>query len=347
MMPTIDAELAARWAGRLAPVGPTADQAVLRSLVADLRAAGERALPFARRAGGFGDALPADAAAATILVVDRPGWARVAAGSFSSLLSTSDAPSEAVPAGAGHAGWPVTVEVAGLLAALSSRVLGQFDPYGADDPGGRLALVAPNILQVGRAMGADLADFGLWICVHEQTHALQFAAAPWLAGHVRGEIGALQTALDGTGELRGVLDALRARAQGVAASRVDDGLGPLGTLLPAEQRERAAHLVAMMSLLEGHADVTMDDLPPGAVPSARRLRARMTARRSAGQGTLLRRLLGIDAKLDQYRRGADFVRAVRRADRDALEAVWSGPSSLPTPEEIEVPEQWLRRMRAA
>ncbi len=346
MTPTIDAERAARWAGRLASAGPTAERTELRSLVADLRAAGERALPFARRAAGFGDALPAETPAATILVVDRPGWARVAAGSFAALLAGPASPDEPAGAGSGPTGWPVTAEVAGLLAALSSRVLGQFDPYGTDEPGGRLALVAPNILQVGTSMGADLADFGLWICVHEQTHALQFAAAPWLAGHVRGELAALQAELDGTDELRGILDALRARTRGSGSRTSDDGLGPLGALLPAEQRVRAAHLVATMSLLEGHADVTMDDLPPGAVPSARSLRARMTARRAAGQGTPLRRLLGIDAKLDQYRRGADFVRAVRRADRDALERVWSGPSSLPTPAEIDQPDQWLRRTKA-
>ncbi len=343
MTPTIDAERAGRWAGRLAHPGPTADRAELQRLVDDLRAAGERALPHARRAGGFGDALPADVPGAQVLVVDRPGWARLAAGSFSALLAGQQPAVAESGSGGGPASWPVTAEIAGLLAALSSRVLGQFDPYGTDDAGGRLALVAPNILQVGRSMGADLADFGLWICVHEQTHALQFAAAPWLTGHVRSELAALQAELDDTGELRAVVEALRSRAARPAGTGADDGLGPLGALLPAEQRARAARLVATMSLLEGHADVTMDDLPPGAVPSARTLRARMNARRMTGQGTPLRRLLGIDAKLDQYRRGADFVRAVRRADRDALDVVWSGPQVLPSPDEIDAPERWLAR----
>lgn len=347
MTSTIDAERAARLAGRLTAPGPMADRAELARVVADLRAAAEQALPVARRAGGFGDALPADVPAATILVVDRPGWARVAAGSLSALMADPDAPAGPERTPAGPAGWPVTAELAGMLAVLSSRVLGQFDPYGSADAAGRLALVAPNILQIGSAMGADPADFRLWICVHEQTHALQFAAAPWLADHVRGEITALQADLDGANELRTMLDAVLARKRRGSAPVADLGLGPLGVFLPAEQRARAAHLVATMSLLEGHADVTMDDLPPGLVPSSRRLRARMTARRRSGQGTVLRRLLGIDAKLDQYRRGAEFVRVVRRAGRDALDPVWSGPSSLPSPEEIDAPELWLRRTRSS
>jgi len=341
--PAIDAERVARLAGRWAAPGPTADRLELARLVTDLRHAAERALPVARRAGRFGDALGADVPPATVLVVDRPGWAKVAADSFASLLATG-------PGTAGStetAGWSTTAELAALLALLSSRVLGQFDPYGSAEAGGRLALVAPNILQIGTAMGADPADFRLWICVHEQTHALQFAAAPWLAGHVRAEAAALQADVDETGELAAVLAALRSRQSRDAMDGANDGLGPLGAVLGPEQRARAARLVATMSLLEGHADVTMDDLPPGLVPSRRRLRARMTARRSAGRGRLLRRLLGLDAKLDQYRRGAEFVRAVRRSGRDALDPVWSGPQALPTPAEIDAPHEWVQRMRSA
>jgi uncharacterized protein (DUF2342 family) len=33
-------------------------------------------------------------------------------------------------------------------------------------------------------MGVDHADFRLWVCLHEQTHRLQFARAPWLRGHL-------------------------------------------------------------------------------------------------------------------------------------------------------------------
>ena len=343
MTPVLDAERVARLAGGWAAPGPTADRPELVRLVTDLRRAAEQALPLARRAGRFGDVLGGGVTPATILVVDRPGWARVAADSFASLL----APGPGAAGATETAGWATTSELAGLLAMLSSRVLGQFDPYGSTEAGGRLALVAPNILQVGTAMGADPADFRLWICVHEQTHALQFSAAPWLAGHVRAEAAALQADVDGTGELAAVLAALRSRPARGAAAGADDGLGPLGAVLGPEQRARASRLVATMSLLEGHADVAMDDLPPGVVPSRRRLRARMTARRSAGRGRLLRRLLGLDAKLDQYRRGAAFVRAVRRSGRDALDPVWSGPHALPTLAEIDAPLEWVERMRSA
>ncbi len=72
-------------------------------------------------------------------------------------------------------------------------------------------------------------------------------------------------------------------------------------------------------------------MPLGAIPSRRKLRARMDARRTAGGWQrVLRRLLGLDAKLAQYRDGAAFVRAVRQAAPDALDLVWAEADALPS-----------------
>ncbi|HMO10879.1 MAG TPA: zinc-dependent metalloprotease, partial [Actinotalea sp.] len=94
--------------------------------------------------------------------------------------------------------------------------------------------------------------------------------------------------------------------------RGGDG-SPLAAFLDEEQRARLDRVTAVMSLLEGHADVAMDRVPVGVLPAKRRLRARMEARRSAGGvQKVVRRLIGLDAKLAQYRDGAVFVRAVLR-----------------------------------
>jgi len=118
-------------------------------------------------------------------------------------------------------------------------------------------------------------------------------------------------------------------------------------VLPKSQRVRVERVTAVMSLLEGHADVTMDAVGPRAIPTAATLRKRMEAKRSSTAPTdlLLRRLLGLDVKLAQYRDGASFVRAVRAAGGpDALDAVWSGPGALPAPAEIADAAAWLRRV---
>jgi len=103
----------------------------------------------------------------------------------------------------------------------------------------------------------------------------------------------------------------------------------------------------VMSLLEGHADVVMDEVGPQVIPTVATIRKRFTARR-AGSGALdkmLRRLLGLDAKMRQYRDGAAFVRgAVQAVGMEGFNAVWSSPDSLPLPEEITDPAAWVRRV---
>ena len=102
-----------------------------------------------------------------------------------------------------------------------------------------------------------------------------------------------------------------------------------------------------MSLLEGHADVVMDEVGPQVVPSVATIRSRFTARR-AGRGAvdrLLRRLLGLDAKMRQYADGARFVREVHSAvGTDGFNAVWTGPQALPSAAEIADPAAWVARV---
>ena len=363
----VDWDLAARWGGRLASPGPTRARAELEQTVASLHDAAVRALPLALRAARLRPAVEASGRqddVAQVLVVDRPGWMRAAGQSFDAMTSaafggggggqhagpadeTSTGPAARLAEGARSA--PGTAQAAAVLSVLSSRVLGQFDPFAASAPvGGRLLLVAPNILRMERLISADPNDFRLWVCLHEQTHALQFAAAPWLAGYMRGQVGDLVHDLSTTtpgGELGAALQAARR-----ALSRGDAGPAGLGLLeltLNPDQRRLVERLTAVMSLLEGHADVAMDAVGPRTIPSVRRLRSRFDARRRhvTGIDRVLRRALGLDAKLEQYRRGAAFVREVRRTGgRKALDAVWSGPEALPTPAEIADPGAWVERV---
>jgi coenzyme F420 biosynthesis associated uncharacterized protein len=102
-----------------------------------------------------------------------------------------------------------------------------------------------------------------------------------------------------------------------------------------------------MSLLEGHADVVMDDVGPAIVPSVEHIRAKFQKRRAnvGGVDKILRRLLGLEAKMRQYRDGAKFVRAVTsQVGTDGFNAVWTSPETLPLPAEIEDPPAWVQRV---
>ncbi|GAB2471679.1 zinc-dependent metalloprotease [Xylanimonas ulmi] len=370
--PVVDWSAAAELAGRLAPPGPRATRGQLHDLVGGLREAASDAVEHVLTTtritpvGGVrrvrGGARDGAADLGPVVVVDRARWALantqvMAAMTAPVAAALGDEASSSQAARLGGA-----LEVGGLLAVLSPRVLGQFDPYarlGHDEQEpipGRLLLVAPNVLAAERSMGVDPRDFRLWVCLHEQTHATQFAAAPWLAEHLRGRVGGLLEDVTRTAvglAKAPLLERFAAVGRGVADVVTgpfrSDGPAPFERLLTVEQKDEMAEVTAVMALLEGHADVMMDAVGPRVVPSVRQIRARFERRRD-GEGSprldvVLRRLLGMDAKLAQYRDGAAFVRAVeRRVGRDGLNAVWTSAQALPTAREIADPLAWVRRV---
>jgi coenzyme F420 biosynthesis associated uncharacterized protein len=129
--------------------------------------------------------------------------------------------------------------------------------------------------------------------------------------------------------------------------RGSDDVSLLDVLATPEQRLVMDRLTGVMSLLEGHADVVMDGVGPSVIPTVDVIRAKFNQRRK-GAGYLdrvLRRLLGMDAKMAQYRDGAAFVRAaVDQVGMAGFNAVWAEPANLPSKVEIGDPDAWVRRV---
>ena len=234
------------------------------------------------------------------------------------------------------------LQIGGVLAYLGGRVLGQYDPFGGADGEGRLLLVAPNVHAAQQALDVPSTDFGLWVCLHEATHQLQFTAVPWLREYFAGEVGRLLSLGEPAGLAERLPDALRAlrESRGDALALVEVLQGP-------EQRAVLDRLLALTTLLEGHADHVMDAAGPEVVPSVATIRQRFTVRRRGGGlvDRVLRALLGVEAKVRQYAVGGAFVRHVVLATgMDGFNRVWEGPDTLPTRAELGRPGDWVRRI---
>lgn len=353
--PLVDWDAVAAVAARLVPPGPEMTRTEIEDLVTDLR------LSAAAAAGPVLETSQLDGpAGGETLVVDRAGWARSNAASFAALVDPVIArsgprpPDGVLGAPAAAAARSVTAaETGAVLAFVSTKVLGQFDVLRPQ--GRRLLLVAPNIAKVEREMGVSPEDFRLWVCLHEETHRVQFSSTPWLAGWFTSTVQDLLedfvedpgSALDRLGEMLGDLpDLVRA----VTGRSDEAGAGLLDMVQTPEQKERLDRLTAVMSLLEGHADVVMDEVGPAVVPSVAEIRRRFGRRRTSGTGPLdrtVRRVLGLDAKAAQYRSGAAFVRGVvDEVGIAGFNEVWRSPETLPTPDEIRDPVAWVRRVHA-
>lgn len=343
----VDWDLAAATARTLARPGPTVGAEEAAVIVGELRSCAVRARPHVAQITG----LHAQDDDPVVLVVDRPRWVEANLQTLRAMLlpvvtKMASGGSMSTPGALASVGGKVTgAEAGGLLAFLSSKVLGQYDIAPGRTP--RLLLVAPNLVQVEREMGVDPHDFRLWVCLHEETHRVQFTAVPWLREHLVAQATGLagDLAPDPAALVRTLEDAARRLPEvlrGEGGSLVDLFASP-------DQREKLRQVAAVMSLLEGHADVVMDAVGPDVVPSVATIRARFTARRAGVDpfDRLLRRLLGLEDKMRQYRDGARFVRGVvDDVGMDGLNAVWTSPQTLPTPEEIADPRAWVRRVHA-
>ena len=326
-LPLIDARTAVRVGRRTVPPGPDLSSGEIEDVVAGLRRAAAASLAPVAEVTQL--TLPPDADPEAA-VIDRAAW--VEANVTMALGMLAEAAGSPLPT-------PVSLrdraaarangaQLGAALAVFGTRILGQYLPFAARP---RLVVVAPNIVKVERTLGVVPEDFRLWVLLHERTHHLQFAHAPWLREHLARRVGeVIDDDAPGGGP---VTDGRR------HASLVDAVTTP-------RQRRVFEEVGATMALLEGHAEVMMDRVGPGVVPSVAAIRERFDRhRRRGGVARLVGRALGMDVKLAQYAEGAAFCRAViDRVGVPGLNAAFDAPDRLPTPDEIRDPARWVGRV---
>jgi coenzyme F420 biosynthesis associated uncharacterized protein len=242
----------------------------------------------------------------------------------------------------------LAAQVGGLLGYLGHRVLGQYDLFLPPDDDGLIYFVGPNVAGVERKFGFSPREFRLWLSLHEVAHKLQFAGAPWLRGYLMGLMdGYLRTVEIDPGmlaqSLKRAIDEVRS---GNANYR---GFGWIFLLMTPEQREMVRQMQAMMSLLEGHGNVVMEQVSRGRIPGADVFRRTLHERRSkAGVEKAFQKAIGFDVKARQYEQGERFILDVfRLAGVETFNRVWEKPANLPTMEEIARPQDWVARVAAS
>jgi uncharacterized protein (DUF2342 family) len=201
-----------------------------------------------------------------------------------------------------------------MLGFLARNVLGQYDPLllaGDDvDADHALYFVHPNIESVAADLGVDFPRFRRWIAFHEVTHAAEFGAAPWLSTYLE--------------------DRMEAGLENLSHGGFD--------------RESFREMNAAMTVVEGYAELLMDHAFDDEYAD---LRAKVDARRKQGgpMSKLIKRLLGLGLKRQQYERGKTFFEGVTALRGiETAGAVWERPEHLPTEDELDDPAAWIRRV---
>ena len=320
-------------------------------------------------------------------VIDRTGWIDANIAAFRRLLQPLLGASAGADGTAETSRVTQTlgaVELGAVLGWMSKRVLGQYDLLWASDDdtapgadasrrdngaaggtagtgatsagsaGDTVYFVGPNILVTEKRYAFVPAQFRLWLALHELTHRSQFTGVPWLRLHFLQLVnGLVDEAQPDPERMREGLRTLISQRRSNSGQNGQDllGEGGLAAVFATEhQRELIAQVGGMMSLVEGHGDVTMARAARGHIPDADRFAVVMHHRRRnvRGMARLIQRLLGIEAKLAQYEAGEEFIAQIE-AERGprAVDRIWERVEHLPSMAEIRDPQAWLERVPAA
>jgi len=348
----IDWALAERVAVKVAGREPFAESYHYDSLAPDFAELTEQAEELVAQTTG----LRSLAGPARARVTDRAGWVRANIASFQRLLRPLIEKFEARMTASTMS--PITRKAAGaemgaMLGWMSTRVLGQYDLLIIEeenpDDQDLVYYVGPNVLSLEKLFAFPPREFRLWLSLHEVTHRAQFTGVPWMREHFLGLVEQSIQAVDP--DPKRFLAALDRIAESIrnGTNPLNDG-GIMALVATPEQREVLDQISGLMSLLEGHGDVTMDRAGEGLIPSAERFGRVLRQRRqsSVGLAKLLQQLIGLEAKINQYEQGEKFIEAVERAGGvSLLDRAWLDPANLPSIIEIRDPQRWIERLQPA
>ena len=242
-------------------------------------------------------------------------------------------------------------EMGMLLGWMSGRVLGQYDLLIVEDENPEdqdmVYYVGPNVLALESKYRFPPEEFRLWLALHECTHRAQFTGVPWLRDHFLGLVNQTLDTVDPDPEI--LKEAVKRIVEAKKNGEDPFAEGGIPNLLTTpKQRETISQISGMMSLLEGHGDVTMDRAGADHIPSASYFAKTLRDRRNSAKGftRIFQKIIGLEAKLNQYQAGEAFISAVESAGgQELLNRAWERPENLPSMEEIQLPELWISRIK--
>ena len=304
---------------------------------------------------------PSRSGSLTIEPVTKAGWATHSLDALKPLLvglasigtdeveDFGDVPSEISQMMALLAPMMAEMTTGTMVGHLASRCLGTYDlPIPREDD--RILLVAPNIAAFGEDWSIPKEDLRLWICLHEVTHHAVLGIP-----HIRKNLSGLLTQhaesfsndpsviQDQFGEIE-----IGEGLEGLAS--LQNVLNPemvLGAGRSPQQEALLPYLEALVAVIIGFVDYTMDQIGNDLIPSYPMMTEALRRRRvETGEADrFVEKILGLNLTQEQVDRGVSFIDGVvDRVGSKGLDRLWVDESNLPTPSEVDAPGLWLARL---
>lgn len=245
-----------------------------------------------------------------------------------------------------------------MIGSLGHHALGQYElPLPLTGPP-RLAFVARNVDEFAAEWSLPPDELRYALALRETVHGAQ-RTVPWVRERLVelavDYVGAYELRADALEEHLGSLDltdpaAMQAFGDPSALGALGDPSELLGAMRSDGQVPLLEALQRFVSVVEGYADLVVEELGTRMVPAHARIDEAIRRHRleRGDAAAFVDRLLGLELDREHYDQGLAFCRGVvERAGADGLNRLWESAAMFPTRAELEAPGLWLARIDLA
>jgi putative hydrolase len=235
-------------------------------------------------------------------------------------------------------------QIGQALGSLATEVVGSTDVGLPLAPGTKAALLPQNVAAFGQGLGVPADQVRLYLALRESAHHRLFAHVPWLRAHL--------------------VEAVSAYAQGISVdtSRLEELVGRIDPTNPEaiqqaltgglfepedtpQQKAALARLETALALVEGWVATAVSAAADTRLVHASALAEAIRRRRASGGPAerTFATLVGLELRPRMLREAAALWSELGTArGTDGRDAVWAHPDLLPTTDDLENPEAFLR-----
>lgn len=239
------------------------------------------------------------------------------------------------------------VQAGSMVGYLARYALGRYDlPLPSADPPS-LCFVVANIDRFEADWSLPRDDLRFMVALHEVVRAAE-RSVPWLQPRL------VELAVDYVSAYELDADALESQLGGFDPADPESMAGIaehpealLGAMRSPHQLEVLGRIQAITSVLEGYAELVVENIGEHLVGSYRQIQEALERHRvERGEaGRFIEGLLGLQLDRSHYDQGQEFCRGVvERVGLEGLNRIWEHQSRLPTPAELDAPGLWLARI---